>query len=563
MCNPNPTNSDPIPTLQKHGHSKPKPINEYSHDKVDDDVSLCVSFPVTKLVNETRALFSLAFPILLTNLILYSRSMLSMVFLGRIGELELAAGSLAIAFANITGYSVLSGLALGMEPLCSQAFGAHRPKLLSLTLHRCVLFLLSCSLPISLLWARMADILGWLRQDPRIARLAHAYILFCLPDLVTNSFVLPIKIYLRAQGVTRPVTVASFAGALLHVPFTCLLVGWFDLGIVGVAVAASAANVAALGVLLVQVWAFGPKWERPSKECLVGWAQLVRLAAPSCVSVCLEWWWYEIMIVLCGLLADPSATVASMGVLIQTTGLIYNFPSSLSNAVSARVGNELGGGRPKGAWLSASVAIIWAAVMGLGATLFAVSARHMWARMFTRDPEILALTAAALPILGLCELGNCPQTVACGVVRGTARPTTAAHVNLGAFYAVGMPVAVGLGFYLGVGFCGLWVGLLSAQICCAGLMLCVVWTTDWQYQAKQAQLLTQTGGPTGPCDGPTLAKSGTLDEPLLLKDDHDHEGSNPSEDQKEPLICILDEDEEEGQEVLVGSDGEWSKCRCR
>jgi len=28
-------------------------------------------------------------------------------------------------------------------------------------------------------------------------------------------------------------------------------------------------------------------------------------------------------------------------------------------------------------------------------------------------------------------------------------------------------------------------------------------------------------------------------------------------------LDALGEDEEEGQEVLVGSDGEWSKCRCR
>ncbi|KAK9031621.1 hypothetical protein V6N11_055916 [Hibiscus sabdariffa] len=71
----------------------------------------------------------------------------------------------------------------------------------------------------------------------------------------------------------------------------------------------------------------------------------------------------------------------------------------------------------------------------------------------------------------LCELGNCPQTVGCGVLRGSARPTTAANVNLGSFYLVGMPLALGLGFYKRVGFSGLWLGLLSAQVCCAGLML--------------------------------------------------------------------------------------------
>ncbi|KAK3436369.1 hypothetical protein EUGRSUZ_C00965 [Eucalyptus grandis] len=443
------------------------------------------SFPS---VAEARSLLALALPIALTALILYSRSALSMIFLGRLGDTELAAGSLAIAFANITGYSVLSGLALGMEPLCSQAFGARRPKLLAVTLHRSVVFLLACSVPISLLWLNMQRVLIYLRQDPSITRIAHTYLLFSLPDLLTNSFLHPIRIYLRAQGITHPLTLASILGTILQVPVNLFLVRSFRLGVAGVA-------------------AGSPGW-----DCFAGWRPLLRLAGPSCVSVCLEWWWYEIMIVLCGLLADPKSAVAAMGILIQTTSLLYVFPSSLGFAVSTRVGNELGADRPAGARLSSAVAGALAAGMGMCAAAFSWAMRDTWGRMFTQDETILRLVSAALPILGLCELGNCPQTVGCGVLRGCARPCTAANVNLGAFYLVGMPAAIGLGFGVGVGFCGLWVGLLSAQVCCAGLMLYVVGTTDWGFQAKRAQMLTCNG-----CGDGGLGRS--LD------------------DEKQPLIC--------------------------
>ncbi|XP_022938295.1 protein DETOXIFICATION 51-like [Cucurbita moschata] len=465
---------------------------------------------LSEIITEAKSLFSLAFPIALTALIIYSRSIISMLFLGRLGDIELAAGSLAIAFANITGHSVLSGLALGMEPLCSQAFGAHRPKLLSLTLHRAVIFLLVSSLPISLLWVKMGKILLFLRQDPSITDMAQTYLIFSLPDLVTNSFINPIRIYLRAQSITFPLTLASLGGALCHVPINFLLVSYFEFGVAGVAASAAATNFLMLIFLVVYVVVSGvhvPTWTAPSRECLSGWKPLLELAAPSCVSVCLEWWWYEIMIVLCGLLVDPKATVASMGVLIQTTSLIYIFPSSLGFAVSTRVGNELGGGRPEKAKLSAVVAVFVAAMMGLGATSFATGMRNKWARMFTDDAEILRLTAVALPILGLCELGNCPQTVGCGVLRGSARPSAAANINLGAFYGVGMPVAVGLAFSLGVGFCGLWLGLLSAQVCCAGLMLYVVGTTDWEFQACRSHVLTCTVGDELPLFSPPIYNS--------------------------------------------------------
>ncbi|XP_057967359.1 protein DETOXIFICATION 51 [Malania oleifera] len=503
-----------------------KPPELQNHESDDDSQSLNPA-TISDIIVETKSLFRLACPIALTALILYSRSIVSMLFLGSLGDDELAAGSLAIAFANITGYSVLSGLALGMEPLCSQAFGARLPKLLSLTLHRSIIFLLLSSVPISLLWLNVSKILLCLQQDPNITRIAHTYLLFCLPDLLTNSFIHPIRIYLRAQGITHPLTIASLASAVVHVPINLLLVSHLRLGVAGVAAAAAVSNFLALPLVVAYVWARGlhaPTWTAPSLDCLTGWRPLIRLAAPSCVSVCLEWWWYEIMIIMCGLLMDPRSTVASMGVLIQTTSLIYVFPSSLGFAVSTRVGNELGANRPQRAKLSAMVSILLAVAMGVSATIFASGMRNVWARMFTNDDHIRRLTSAALPILGLCELGNCPQTVGCGVLRGCARPSTAANVNLGAFYVVGMPVAVVLGFGLGFGFVGLWLGLLSSQVCCAVLMLFVVGSTDWKFQAGKAETLTCAEG---------VAAAEGLRLPLANESE---EGGD--DDLKQPLICV-------------------------
>ncbi|GAA0152235.1 transporter [Lithospermum erythrorhizon] len=472
---------------------------------------------ISLFVQESKELFHLSFPIALTALILYTRSILSMVFLGYLGDTELAGGSLAIGFANITGYSVLSGLALGMEPLCSQAFGAQRPKLLSLTLQRSIIFLLVCSLPIAYIWLNISNILLYLHQDSDITSLAHIFLVFSLPDLLINSFIHPIRIYLRAQGITHPLTLATLVGTVLHLPINYFLVLRMKFGVAGVAASSATSNVIVLVTLVLYIWFKGlhePTWTKPSLECLTGWAPLIRLAGPSCVSVCLEWWWYEIMTILCGLLADPKATVASMGVLIQTTSLLYVFPSSLGFAVSTRVGNELGANRADKARVVSIVSIFIAGLLGLSAMCFASSMKDVWARMFTEDVDILRLTSAALPIIGLCELGNCPQTVACGVVRGTARPSTAANVNLGAFYLVGMPVAIGLGFWYGVGFSGLWIGLLAAQVFCAGLMLYVVGSTDWEYQALRAQMLT-----------------------ITCTESLDHNSDFGIESEKEPLIC--------------------------
>uniref|UniRef100_A0ACD5XU32 Uncharacterized protein n=1 Tax=Avena sativa TaxID=4498 RepID=A0ACD5XU32_AVESA len=450
------------------------------------------------VLGEVASILCLTGPMVGAGVLLYLRSLVSMVFLGRLGELPLAGGSLALGFANITGYSVLSGLAGGMDPVCGQAFGAGRTDLLRAALRRTVLLLLVASVPICVLWVAMHRVLVATGQDPEIASTAYAYILCSLPDLLVQSFLHPLRIYLRAQSVTLPLTYAAAAAVLLHVPINFVLVDVLGLGIRGVALGAVCTNLNFLVFLAAYVCFFGMYShddEGETKACAAPaeeeWWSLVRLSVHSCMSVCLEWWWYEIMVLLCGVLADPKAAVAAMGVLIQTTSLIYIFPHSLSCAVSTRVGHELGAGRPERARLVARVGLGLGAGLGLVACAFAVSVRGVWARMFTSDDAILRLTAAALPLLGLAELGNCPQTTGCGVLRGSARPEKAARINVWAFYGVGMPVALALAFRPAhLDFRGMWGGMLAAQLVCAALMLRAVLGTDWEEQTERARELT-------------------------------------------------------------------------
>lgn len=452
---------------------------------------------LSHFLTESISLAKITFPMILTGLLLYSRSMISMLFLGRLGELSLAGGSLALGFANITGYSVLSGLAMGMEPICGQAFGAKKHTLLGLTLQRTILLLVLISLPISLLWLNMKKILLFCGQDLAIATEAQSFLFYSIPDLLTQSFLHPLRIYLRTQSITLPLTLCAALSIFLHIPINYLLVTHLNLGIKGVALSGVWTNFNLVASLIIYIIFFGvhkETWGGFSMECFKEWKKLLNLAIPSCVSVCLEWWWYEIMILLCGLLLNPKATVASMGILIQTTSLIYIFPSSLSFSVSTRVGNELGANNPKRAKLAAIVGLSCSFLLGFSALSFTITVRKIWAKMFTQDEEIIGLTSLVLPIIGLCELGNCPQTTGCGVLRGTARPKIGANINLSCFYLAGMPVAVWLGFYAGFDFEGLWLGLLAAQASCVAAMLVVLGFTDWEFQAQRAKQLTSTLG---------------------------------------------------------------------
>ncbi|XP_061948703.1 protein DETOXIFICATION 48-like [Populus nigra] len=448
---------------------------------------------LSQVVAEIKELCTIAFPMIITGLLIYGKSAISMLFMGKLGKEVLAGGSLSIGIANITGYSVISGLAMGMEAISSQACGAKQWPLMGQTLQQTIAILILACIPISLLWLNFEPVLIFCGQDRAISSIASTYLVFSLPDLVLQSFINPLKIYLRTQNITLPLMLSAAFSLALHVPISYILTYRFSLGIRGIAVAVAITDLNLLAALLLYLYFSGicrKSWQGWSLQCFDEWKPILSLAVPSCISVCLEWWWYELMIVLSGILANAPEAVATMGILIQATSLVYIFPSALSLAVSTRVGNELGANQPNKAKMSSIIALFCAVLMSIIAMLFMTLTRHAWGQIFTTDNAILSLTATTMPVVGLCELGNCPQTTGCGVLRGSARPTLGANINLGSFYGVGLPIAMLMGIGMGLGLLGFWFGLLVAQAVCALVMVVVLTRTDWKMQANRARELT-------------------------------------------------------------------------
>ncbi|PWA51800.1 protein DETOXIFICATION 49 [Artemisia annua] len=115
----------------------------------------------------------------------------TMIFTG-LHIFKLAGASLSMAFVNVTGFSVISGLGMAMDGITSQAFGAQ-------------------------------PILVFFGQDPKVASLAATYTYFTIPTLFLQCFFHPIKVYLRAKKVTKPFIIGATLAVVFHVAALMLM----------------------------------------------------------------------------------------------------------------------------------------------------------------------------------------------------------------------------------------------------------------------------------------------------------------------------------------------------
>ncbi|KAJ8526840.1 hypothetical protein K7X08_029317 [Anisodus acutangulus] len=444
------------------------------------------------VLSELKLQRGILLPLMAMNFTWFAKTTITTAFLGRLGDLYLAGGTLGFTFANVTGFSVLNGLCGAMEPICGQAFGAKNYKLLHKTLVMTTLFLLSISLPISFLWINIDKILIHFGQQEDISIVAKKYVTYLLPDLVITSFLCPLKAYLSTQNITIPIMLSSALAVACHVPITMLLSR--TKGIVGVSMANWITNF--LIVILLAIYVViaenrkdgkskGGWWEQGYRD----WTRLLKLCGPCCLTTCLEWWCYEILVLLTGHLPNAKQAIGVIAIVLNFDYLLFSVMLSLSTSASIRVSNELGADSPGLAYRAAYVSLAMSIVSGfLGGSVMAC-ARGIWGPLFSHDKGIISGVKKIMLLMALLEVVNFPLVVCGGIVRGTARPWLGTYANIFGFYLLALPLGVVLAFKIHLGLAGLLTGFVVGVALCLALLLVFIARIDWVQETKKAQVL--------------------------------------------------------------------------
>ncbi|VAI78830.1 unnamed protein product [Triticum turgidum subsp. durum] len=455
--------------------------------------------PAPAARDEVRRQVGLAAPLVACSLLQYSLQVVSVMFAGHLGELPLSAASVASSFANVTGFSVLLGMGSALDTLCGQSYGAKQYDMLGTHAQRAIFVLMLSSVPLAFVLAFTGQILTALGQNPEISYGAGTYARLLIPGLFAYGLLQCLTKLLQAQNIVHPLVVCSGVTLIFHIVLCWFLVQNSGLGYRGAALATSVSywfNVILLALYVKFSEAGRRSWHGWSRAVLKDVNLFLSLAIPSTFMTCLEYWAFEMVVLLAGFLPNPKLETSILSISLNTMWMVYTIPSGLSSAISIRVSNELGAGNPQAARLSVLISGIMCLVEGLLVVIITVSVRDVWGYLYSNEEEIVKYVSIMMPILATSNFMDGIQCTLSGAARGCGWQKVCSFINLCAYYAFGIPSAVIFAFVLKIGGKGLWLGIICAMVVQILALLVMMLHTNWDKEVGPCSLLMKLDATT-------------------------------------------------------------------
>ncbi|PUZ72248.1 hypothetical protein GQ55_2G378400 [Panicum hallii var. hallii] len=439
---------------------------------------------------DLRLLAPLAVPAVVVYMLIIVMSSTTQIVCGQLGNVQLAAASLGNNGIQVFAYGLMLGMGSAVETLCGQAYGAEKYEMLGVYLQRSTVLLMATGVPLAVMYAFSEPILLLLGQSPEIAGAAAEFAYGLIPQIFAYAANFPIQKFLQAQSIVAPSAYILAASFALHVPLSWIAVYVLGLGLLGASLTLSLTWwLLVLGQFAYIVW---------SPRCRDTWAGFTwaafadlpgfaGLSIASAVMLALEVWYFQVLILLAGMLPDPQVALDSLTVCTSIQSWVFMISVGFNAAASVRVGNELGAGNPRSAAFSAWMVTALSAFVSAIAGLVTFLLRDKLSYIFTTGEVVSRAVADLCPLLVgtilLCGI----QPVLSGVAVGCGWQAMVAYINIGCYYFIGIPIGVLLGFKFDFGIKGLWGGMIGGTLIQTLILIWITLRTDWNKEVEEAR----------------------------------------------------------------------------
>ncbi|KAB1199502.1 Protein TRANSPARENT TESTA 12 [Morella rubra] len=415
---------------------------------------------------ELKLLLRLAAPAVFVYMINNFMSLSTRVFAGHLGNLELAAASLGNSGIQLFAYGLMLGMGSAVETLCGQAYGAHRYEMLGIYLQRATVVLTLTGIPMTVIYVLSKPLLLLLGESTAVASAAAVFVYGLIPQIFAYAVNFPIQKFLQAQSIVAPSAYISASTLVVHLLLSWLAVYKLGMGLIGASLVLSLSWWIIAVAQFVYILLSGKckqTWSGFSLQAFSGLWKFLKLSAASAVMLCLETWYFQILVLIAGLLENPELALDSLAVCMAINGLLFMVAVGFNAAArpehirvnllenSVRVSNELGAGNPKSAAFSVIIVNLLSFVIAVIEAVVVLALRHVISYAFTSGETVAEAVSDLCPFLAVTLVLNGVQPVLSGVAVGCGWQAFVAYVNVGCYYVVGIPLGCLLGFKFGLG----------------------------------------------------------------------------------------------------------------
>jgi MATE family multidrug resistance protein len=433
---------------------------------------------VTRAASEHRALAALAAPIAVTQLAQVALTTTDTVMIGLLGAQALAGGGLAIVLFNqLRTMGVGLVTALGNQVAAAAARAEHTAGSSAtdeVRDHVRAGFALATVAGVAgaLLMIGLGRSLTWLGQEPGVADTAATMLVALAPGLLPCLWFQVLRQY--SVGMRRPlalmwitvVTIGVNAGLNGLLGFT---LGW---GLAGIGAATTFVHALSFAMLYTAVRrdaALSPMlslagWRAPRETT----RRLARLGVPIAATYGSEAGFFSVVALVMG--GFGAAALAAHTVVNQLVYVVFQLSVGISHGSSIMVSRERAAGRTA-AGVARTALVQGACVAAVAGVLYVAAPRAVLAPFLDPGDPAAAVAAHLLVVAAVLQFADSAQNIGVGLLRGLDDTAGGFRATIVGYWAVGLPAVMLLGFALGLGPVGVWLGMLAGLATTAALLL--------------------------------------------------------------------------------------------
>ena len=419
------------------------------------------------LLHESRLTLRLALPLMIGQLSQMLLGVADTVMIGQLGVTELA----ALTFANslfhvpfVFGIGVLTSVSV----FTSNSRGAGDVEGGRESCRNGMILATALSLVLLGVFWFLSTRLDLFGQPGEVSSRTTAYFRILMASMLPALASIALKNHADALNRPWPPFWIFLGGVALNIVLNWVMIhgkfGCPALGFEGAAWATLIARVAILAAMIF--WMLRAKglteWMPArwiQKPDIPDIKRLLSIGTPASIQMLCEVSAFSLAGLLMGGFG-PSAMAAHQ-IAITLAATAFMIPLGLSMALTVRIGEAFGADELSR--LRPIVVSGWLLVTGyglLGATFFLVFGKWI-AALFISDSGVIELTASLLVIVGLFQLVDGLQVASSSMLRGLRDARVPALIGFISYWIIGLPVSVGLAFWLNLGARGVWWGLAA------------------------------------------------------------------------------------------------------